>query len=841
MKNTILIVLFSISISELFGQRWVEMMNDTAFNFFEVQAEFNSYWEGKTIEKGKGWKQFKRWEYFMQSRIDSNGRFTNFGSANQVYKDLTTSTSNNKAKGEAGNWKHLGPFGAPANTGAGRANCIAFHPTVATTMLVGSASGGIWRTVDGGLNWSTNTDEFENLGISDIKFALSDPNIVYAATGDGDGSDTYSYGIIKSSDGGLSWQTTGLTSTTNLKRLVHKIIVHPTDANTVYAATSFGLRKTDDGGSTWTQLRAGAFKDIAFKPGDPNTIYAVTGSVFIRSTNGGATWSTISISFASSPGRLVIATTEAEPNYVYLLAGKNSDNGFGGLYRSSDGGASFITMSTTPNLLGWSNSGSDSGGQAWYDLALTASQTNKDMIFVGGVNIWKSTNGGTTWSINAHWTGSGAPYVHADIHRLQFSPHSTSSIWACTDGGMHYSLNNGSAWGVRNTNLSIGQMYRMGGSASSATKVMTGWQDNGSNFYNTTWSRTLGGDGMECLIDYSNNSIMYGSLYYGQINRTINGGQDWTGITDNIGEEGAWVTPYVQDPNNSSTLYAGFLNVFKTTNKGNSWTQISNFTSGNTLQSIAVAPSNSNIIYTASNYNLYRTTNGGSSWTDITNLAWAGGVNFVTYIAVHPTNPLKILVTLSGYYAGQKVYQSIDGGSTWTNISGSLPNLPANTIVFDKNSSKEGIYVGMDVGVFYRDSTLNDWLTFINGLPNVIVKELEIFYPDNKLRAATYGRGLWESELYDLANIIHESKSKSDQKISIYPNPTSDVFTIDFSTLNDAKINLEIFSPSGQLIYSNIIVNRLAYDINLKDNPPGVYIVKASVNGKHEYLKIVLQ
>lgn len=823
MRISIIAVLLSLFFS-VSGQKWIDLMLDTNSNFFEVQSEFYKELAKDSTGKIHGFKQFKRWEYFMESRVDHDGYFRHQSATNDFYRDYANNLTSKGSKGAAGNWTQIGPFGAPSGSGSGRTNCIAFHPINSGYILIGTASGGIWRSYNDGASWVTNTDGLENLGISDIAFSPSNPNIVYAATGDRDGGDTYSVGLLKSFDSGFTWHPTGLTYTQNAKRKIYKILVHPQNDSIIFLASSLGLRKSLDGGNTWIQIRAGSFVDAEFKPNDPNTIYAATNTIVIRSVDGGITWTNLTIPFVSANRRLQIAVTAADANYVYVLAANSSDNGFGGLYRSVDGGTTFALRASSPNLLGWNKNGNDAGGQGWYDLALGVSQTNPNLIFVGGVNIWKSANGGTSWSLSGHWTGNNAPYVHADIHELKFSPHNGTTVWACTDGGLSVSTSNGSNWTEKNTDLSIAQMYRMGSSASNANLILTGWQDNGTNFNNNnSWGKVIGGDGMECFIDYSNNNYMYGSLYYGDIRRSTNGGNSWVGITDDLQESGAWVTPYIQDPNSAATLYVGYQDVFKSTNRGTSWTKISNFGATMNLNALSVAPSNSNYIYAANSYALFMTSNGGSTWTNITSPNF--NQNSISYIAIHATNPNKAWVTLSGYSNGYKVFQTNDAGQTWTNISGTLPNLPANTIVHEKNSP-DGLYVGLDVGVFYRDTVIGDWVPFMKNLPNVIVKELEFYYPGHKIRAATFGRGLWESPIYSLANSINDDKNENLESIYIGPNPSNGVVNLRLENGIFINTKIEIFNASGQIIYNAFISNTNNYKIDLVNHPKGIYFIK---------------
>jgi photosystem II stability/assembly factor-like uncharacterized protein len=402
-------------------------------------------------------------------------------------------------------------------------------------------------------------------------------------------------------------------------------------------------------------------------------------------------------------------------------------------------------MSSSPNILGGAPDGSGTGGQAWYDLSIAVSPSNANEVYVGGINIWKSTNGGSTWTLNAYWyyPEPAYPYVHADIHSLDFFG---STLWAGSDGGIFKTTNGGSTWTDLSAGLQTTQFYRIGGYPARHDLVYGGSQDNGTNRYDAgSWTHVLGADGMECLVDYSNANIVYACIQNGGLRKSTNGGNNFSSIVNNISEAGAWVTPYVIHPTTPQTLFAGFVNVWKTVNSGSSWSTISSF-SGSNLRSLAIAQSNSNYLYAATYTTIYKTTNGGTSWTNISTGLPTGSAA-ITYIAVSNTDPNKVWVTFSGYSSGNKVFASTDGGNSWTNYSGTLPNLPANCIVYETGSSNDAVYVGTDVGVYYRNSTLSDWQPFNTGLPNVIVDEMEIHAGTKKVRAGTYGRGLWESPL----------------------------------------------------------------------------------------------
>ena len=279
--------------------------------------------------------------------------------------------------------------------------------------------------------------------------------------------------------------------------------------------------------------------------------------------------------------------TPANPEYVYLLAGRNSDSGFYGLYHSANSGLNFSQRSNSPNILGYAPDGSSSGGQSWYDLALAASPTNPDEIFSGGVNIWRSTDGGFNWNINTYWiyTDPAYPYVHADIHTLDFHG---DRLFAGADGGIFYTDDRGATWTDISAGMATMQFYRFGGYPGDAGLLIGGAQDNGTNRYNSgQWYHVLGADGMEAAIDYSDPNIMYCCIQNGGLRRSFDGGNSWGDITGGISGNGAWVTPYVIDPHHPQILYAGYSNLWKSTNRGSSWSQISNVFSG--INALAVA------------------------------------------------------------------------------------------------------------------------------------------------------------------------------------------------------------------------------------------------------------
>jgi hypothetical protein len=733
---------------------WQDLMMDPRGNFYDIQQKFEQAWAGKEIVKGKGYKQFKRWEDWMTPRVYPSGELPAPDAAWQAIDASPQMFMMNQMM--AGDWTYIGNTSVPTQAGgAGRINSVRELPGSTTTFFACAPAGGLWKTTNSGTSWTQlNTDFLPSIGISDIAIDPNNTNIMYIATGDGEVSDTYSAGVWKTTDAGATWNPTGLNWVLTQTRTTSRLVISPADSQTLIAATSNGIYKTTNGGTTWAQVLAGSYKDMAIKPGTSDTYY-VTGNSddFYRSTNTGTTWTQITTGLPTTGvNRMSLAVTPANPNYIYIVAGASAGSSLFGVYRSTDSGLNWTQQhGNAPNLLGYSFNGSDAGGQSWYDLRIVASPTNADEIYTGGVNAWKSTNGGTSFSIVSHWYGDqGLPYVHADIHAMYWVPGTTRLIIGC-DGGVFTSTNNGTTFTDISSNLPISMQYRLSVATTNSNRVLTGWQDNGTVLKNgSTFFRPLGGDGMECAISSTDQNVMYGEIYYGSISKSTNGGVNWSNMVASNGtnqnEQGAWVTPYVLG-NNPNHIFLGKSKLYRSTNAGSTWTASAAFGAGN-INDLAIAPTDNNIIYASKSNSLYKSTDG----VNFTLLGGGLPNLYIKDIAISGADANKVWVVYSGYSSGAKVYFTNNGGTSWTNITGTLPNLPCNAIVY-QNGSSDGIYVGMDIGVFYRDNILGSWVPYMNALPNVPISELEIHYGSGTITAATYGRGTWRAPVYALPTL----------------------------------------------------------------------------------------
>lgn len=737
--------------TELIAQPWADMMQDRSVNFYEVQTTFNNTWGDRPYKRGYGYKQYKRWEAFWEPRVYPHGVRP---PQNHAWKEHLAFQRKyvrgiQKSGARSNQWTPLGPknwTSSSYNPGNGRINAVAEDPNDSNTIYVGAPSGGCWKSTDGGQHWTVLTDHLQALGVSAIAVDYSNSNVIYLGTGDDDGSDTYSIGVLKSIDGGQNWNALRLNNSSLFGTKIYRIIIHPTDPNIVFVASSTGCYKSIDAGANWSLLYSGRWRDMELKPGDPQTIY-LSNTTFARSTDGGNTWAIIPTGLPNSGiiNRAEIAVSAADSSIVYFLCGKKATSSFHGLYRSNNSGASFTLQANSPNVFAYDASGADStSGQSWYDMALCASPNNADEVYVGGINVWGSTDGGVTLTLKSHWYyPPGVAYTHADIHVLEMF---NNRLYCGSDGGIFRSFNNGTSFTDLSDGLSITQFYRIAGTELSPYRIMGGTQDNGCNLIsNNSALHTNGGDGMEVLMSPLDSNLIISSSQYGNFKVSTDGGYNFTPIFNGPKGTGNWITPMVMHPTDDGFLLAGYEQVYVSFDRGASEHSISSFgTSDGKIRNLAISNSNPySHLYASTRTTIYRTTNSGSYWADIS----AGLPNqTISSITIHPNNPLKIWVTFSGYAPNEKVYTSDNGGNTWVNMTRNLPNLPVNCMIYQNNTDNL-LYIGTDVGVYYTDSLLFNWKPLMNGLPNVIVRDFDINYGIQKLRAGTYGRGIWEIDL----------------------------------------------------------------------------------------------
>ncbi len=768
-----------------------------------------------------------------------------------------------------------------ADVGGGVVNKILIDPTNTTKMYCSAANGGLFKSTDSGTNWSL-IHPSASTGY-DIEFKPGDTNIIYAtgtqyfkSTNGGttfEAEDTLPSWNQEFVSGQTSWTTTDSNQNgtvgprtgnsmaifyiNNFSQPITRLVTQTLDlsgvtapeinfsySNVNWAGDIDSLRVLYKSSSTgtWTELasytaESATWSDITLSLPNPSSDYYIA---FEGTSNygRGLTLDDVSVEDPSlgvifeegfesaispfSNGPKMMGVSLDNPDVVYVL---EADGGvFGGLYKSTDSGVSFVELDHTGNnYFGYSSTADDNSGQAPRDMDVTVSPTNADEVHIAGVLTWRSMDGGVNFNITSQWVPGNAAsqnigYCHADVDILEYVG---DKLYVGSDGGI-FIANQPSRpivgtdfYTDLTTGIGIRQFYKFGISQTDPVVITGGSQDNGTSAMDAlgNWTDWLGADGMETFIDKDSNLTMYGTIYNGIMYRTTNGGITVTGLPSPDNKSGNWVTPFEQDPIVSNTIYSGFDQVYKSTNSGNSWVAISQTFGGN-LNELKIAPSNNNVMYASRGSSLYRTTNGGlTNWTALS--GFSGNINA---IAIHPTNPNKVAIATTG---AQKVYVSDNSGVSWTPYLHNLPDFSALALAWEDNG-EDGLYLGMNYGAYYIDNTFSEWQPFSNNLPNVEIREFEFNTADDKLYAATYGRGVWRTGNYASTLSTQDFELEG---IQVYPNPASNVINISWK--NSGDVDVRLFDALGKLVYADKKQNiNSSYSIDVSHLSSGLYFVR---------------
>jgi photosystem II stability/assembly factor-like uncharacterized protein len=534
-----------------------------------------------------------------------------------------------------------------------------------------------------------------------------------------------------------------------------------------------------------------------------------------------------------SSGPKMIGVSAQDPDRVYLLEANGGM--FGALYRSDDAGVSFSKLDHTgKNYFGYSTVADDDRGQAPRDMAIAVNPRDANEVHIAGILTWVSFDGGLEFRATSDWIPNRAKdknigYCHADVDIMDFVD---SVLYVGTDGGLFRAVEttviNTAYFEDLTTGLGIRQFYKIGVAQTNPVRVSGGSQDNGTSVYNpqTGWLDWLGADGMETFIDKRNPFRLFGTSQNGSMYTSQNAGYSQSGITKPGSGQGNWVTPFEQDPQRVTTIYVGYEEVYRSDNFGSNWYAISQ-TFSRKLDHLKIAPTNSSVMYAAFTNELYVTTDGGATpWRRLTGSGFSGNI---TSIAIHPRDPNTIAISTNG---SGKVFVSYNGGNTWSTLRLNLPDFSALCLVWQDNT-ENSLYLGMNYGIYYLDDNLEEWMPFNNGLPNVIVNELEINYAERKLYAGTYGRGLWVSPLADA--VSRQTAEEVNLDCSIYPNPASDFAEVRWSQ-SLTKPMLRLFDQNGHLWKQIKDISGNNYSIDLRTLPKGMlYLELSSREGRGVY------
>ena len=840
-------------------------MYEEDVNIFELRSLFDTYYSSHDFVKTRHTQYFKRLMKHYSTNVDVNG----FIVSDQQSGFVSTQKSPTSPWQEAGPWEYDHEQAmefSVQSPGSAHVYTVEQSPINPSLVYAGTATAGLWKSIDKGLNWTLVTHDLDVNDVYAIALDPADQNIVYFGERNGK--------IWKSIDAGTTWNLTGDAAFQAQNSYVRDLKF--IGANTILAATDDGLFRSTNAGANWTTVQSGEHMEIEIKPDNPNILYTVrlisNKTEFYKSTDNGLTW-TIKTNGWPSPAssndqrRCEISISAADPNLIHILASGQvgSDGGLYGIYKSTDAGESFTfeccegapggtATVTNPNILGWSVDGTGEGGQFYYDLAMATSPTDVDRVFGAGINVWRSVTGGTSWSLNSHWVtwvqngGLKHRYNHADVHDIKFFQNGGDvDMWIASDGGLFYSSNQGDSLEPRMHGIHGTDFWGFGAGFKEGYVMVGGTYHNGTLIrYNDIykgglndptqggWLGELGGDNYRGFVNYADANIGYAD----------NGAFNFSSVREERISQRAFDdnkncnTSYVSgeygtfgfNPNNYNTFYSPVGNeLYKTENGGVSF-ELVNFFGGDKVIQVQVAWSNPEILYVThkigNDFYIKRSEDGGQTWA-IRNPSSAvanGNQNRTKYFEVDDKDPNKIWCILMGNHSGNKVFQSTDGGVTWSNITTATIQNENLRSISHHYGTDDGIYIGTTKRVYYKNASMSDWALFNNNLPaSTACNFLQPYYGEGKIRTASQ-RGVYECDFYEDAPPV-AMISANQTELNLQSNCILDtIHFADHSTTRHASASWQWYFEGGVPTTSTLENPSIVYDT------PGTYDVKLVVS-----------
>lgn len=717
----------------------------------------------------------------------------------------------------AGTWTSIGPD----NIG-GRTLCVAIDPTDTNEVWLGSAGGGLWKSIVGGMGvgaWTYVPTGFPVIGVSTIAINAANSNEMYIGTGETYNLGTYgvglterttrgSYGmgILKSMDGGVTW-TQALNWTYQQQECIWEIVINPLRPQTVFAATTDGVYKSTDAGATWNQvLNIPVCMDLALLSNDTSVIMCGAGDMnsankgLYRSADGGLNWTLVAaVPNSAHTGRTSISLFPGNNDIAIVqVCDAYSTIGF---YKTLDKGVTWTTTTTAYDIGSY---------QGWYCAGMAFHPNNANEILVGGVNMFRSSDGGSNF-LQVSDMSWGPQFMHSDVHHVVVNPQNPSSVFIATDGGLFRSFDFGNSYIECVDGYVTAQCYIGSVSQTNPDFALTGLQDNYSIQYNGSpyWTPVLGGDGCYNAIDPNDDFVSFVAYQYLNIFQSLDQGISYFQVNYEVSNPSlpnptAFLAPYIICPSNSAVLYAGRTGFVRSDDQGSTWPTVSAdpIDNGNYILSIGVSQTNEDSVYmaTAPDYSpmkLMLSIDGGYNFVDRS----AGLPNrFPRRIAVDPRDSRIVYVVFSGFGTGH-IFKSTNAGVTWTDIGTALPDVPFHCVMMDPQYP-DVVYAGTDMGLYVSLDAGATWATHNTGLPDwTMVYDLVSCAADRSFLCFTHGHGAFRRSLNDVISDVNDPPAPTPFSVSVFPNPANDIATLVFGE-SFGPVQITVHDLQGKMLFS---------------------------------------
>ena len=739
-------------------------------------------------------------------------------------------------------WEQVG--GSQGGYVSGRPTSIAFDKQHPQTCFLGTSGGGVWKSTNLGSNWVFVSGSFASYAMGGLAVDYTDGNIVYAGTGDL--YDRSGDGLYKSFDGGLNW--TLIASATKVGSQINQVVLDPVTPTTVYITTSGDLKKSTDAGLTWKRiLNVGGTAHLVIDPNDASKLYCGGGGAIKRSTDFGATWSNDLASNIGSKNTctLAISADNSSRLFASIASGGNSI-----VARSDDAGKTWQAVLTDIGYL---------GTQGGYDNACAVSQTNADYVSVGGLDIYRSIDGGTTWTQATDWriTPGTSSFTHADVHVLIYG---SGGLWALTDGGAFLSSDNAKNWSS-NRNNTLSTMLFVGGDADpDFTFVVGGAQDNGVNKASTastvkTFKEKLGGDGGRTFVSQTDGTTVYSTYVNAYLEKSPNGGESWNiGPQDDhnvlplggLRNEGApfYMNYDVCESDAGVVAMVGYSNLYYSDDGVATARAIGRISSkfGGSISAVHIPAADPSSLYVGGSGYAYVSNDIGATWKKSTT-----AVSNIVDITTDPNDASHAWAALAGNSTKHIAYTT-DYGDTWQFPATFIPDINASCIARAPNGD---LFLGHYLGVLRSIDNGVTWESLRDGMPLSQVTKLRVRGKTSKfLLATTYGHGMYKLNIDNLPRFVgvndEPSIAKSLKINSFYPNPAkpSSELTLSFSQAAPGHTQVTLYDVLGREV--KVMINEYleAGDHTVTLATPetaGIYWAVLTANGTSVTQKIVLQ